>query len=91
MIKISNKETHVFIKDEQTFTSISKKKVANLHQIFTTKKLTSQMADQIDELYSANLEVTRLDFDKGFMFIRLKRGSYRDVVRAIKTVLYGER
>lgn len=91
MITILNKETHVFIKNEKTFTAISKKKVHDQHQIFTTMKLTPQMADQIDQLYSANIEVNQVNLEKGFLFIRIKKGTYRDIVRAVKTVLYGER
>lgn len=91
MITMLDKETHVFLKKEGSFTSISKRKIKGTHQVFTTDKLTSEMADQINCLFGANLEVVRVNFEKGFILIRLKQGgSYKDIVRSIKTVLYGE-
>ncbi|MDD2245342.1 MAG: hypothetical protein PHR13_12140 [Dysgonamonadaceae bacterium] len=91
MLKELSKETHVFLKTEDSFTSISKRPRNNKYQVFTTKKITSQMGDDINNLYGANLEVTRINFDQGFIIIRLKnKSTYRHIVKAIKSVLYGK-
>ena len=91
MITMLDKETHVFLKKEGSFTSISKRKNRGTHQVYTTEKLTSEMADQINSLFGANLEVVRVHFEKGFILIKLKPGgAYKNIVQAIKTVLYGE-
>lgn len=91
MFRESDKETHVFLESGDSFTSIAKQKIKGVHQVFTTEKLTSRMADQINKLYNANLEVTRVNFEKGFMFIKLKRKStYKHIVEAVKTVLHGQ-
>jgi len=91
MLTELNKETHVFLKNDDSFTTISKRPTDENYQVFTTKKITSQMADDINSLYSANLEVTRINFDQGFLIIRLKnKSSYRHIVKAVKTVLYGK-
>lgn len=90
-MKQIDKETHVFLKDEDSFTSIAKRNCKGLHQVFTSIKLTYQMADQINNLFSANLEVKRINVEQGFLLIKLKRGStYMSIVRAVKSVLYGE-
>lgn len=90
-MNVIDKSTHVFLKDKESFTSISKRKFRGVYQVFTTIKLTSQMADQINELYSANLEVVRVNFKDGFLLIKLKeKSTYKHIVKAIKTVLYGE-
>lgn len=91
MLTQINKETHVFLKDEGSFTSISKRKMKGVYQVYTTKKITSLMADQIDQLFKANMRVQRINFDQGFILVKLLEGSsYHDIVRAIKTVLYGQ-
>lgn len=91
MMEIKDKSTHVFLKTEDNFTSIAKKKFKGVYQVFTTIKLTSQMADQINSLYSANLEVVRINFKDGFLLIKLKeKSTYKNIVKAIKTVIYGE-
>lgn len=92
MLTQINKETHVFLKDENSFTSISKRKMKGVYQVYTSLAITSQMADQIDQLFKANLQVQRINFDQGFILVRLLDGSsYHDIVRAIKTVMYGHR
>lgn len=49
------------------------------------------MADDINNLYGANLEVTRINFDQGFLIIKLKnKSTYKHIVKAIKSVLYGK-
>lgn len=91
MLKELNKETHVFLKTENTFTTISKRPIKNKYQVFTTIKLTTQIADDINKLYSANLEVIRINFEQGFLIIKLKKkSSYKHIVKAVKSVLYGE-
>jgi len=91
MFKELNKETHVFLKTEDSFTAIAKRPVNNKYQVFTTEKITTQLADDINKLYGANLEVTRINFDQGFIIIRLKnKSTYRHIVKAIKSVLYGK-
>lgn len=91
MLTQINKETHVFLKDEKSFTSISKRKMKGVYQVYTSLNITSQMADQIDQLFKSNLQVQRINFDQGFILVRLLDGSsYLDIVRAIKTVLYGQ-
>lgn len=88
---ILDKSTHVFLKEEDSFTSIAKKKFKGVYQVYTTKKLTSQMADQINDLYAANLEVVRINFKDGFLLIKLKeKSTYKHIVKAIKTVIYGK-
>lgn len=90
MLTLLDKETHVFLKTEKSFTTIAKRKRKGTYQVFTTIKLESSMADQMNELFESNLEVTRVNFIKGFLFIKLKEGSsYMHIVRAIKTVIYG--
>ena len=90
-MKQIDKETHVFLKDEKSFTSIAKRDCKGVHQVYTDKPLTYQMADQINNLFSANMEVKRVNVEKGFLLIKLKRGyTYMSIVRAIKSVLYGE-
>src|SRR5690554_2147278 len=85
------KSTYVFLKTKDSFTTISKMPVRNKYQVFTTKKITSQMADDINRLYGANLEVTRINFDQGFLIIKLKnKSTYKHIVKAIKSVLYGK-
>lgn len=85
------KSTYVFLKTKDSFTTISKRPVRNKYQVFTTKKITSRMADDINKLYRANLEVTRINFEQGFLIIRLKeKSTYRHIVKAVKTVLYGQ-
>lgn len=85
-----NKETHVFIKTEDSFTSIEKKTSRKgLHQVFTTKKIKISDADAIESLYPFELTVERINTDKGFILIRVKNGTdYRKIVSAIKTVYY---
>jgi len=91
MFQQIEKETHVFLKTEDSFTSISKKKFKGVYQVYTTIKLTSQIADQINDLYRKNLEVIRINLKDGFLLIRLKeKSSYNHIVKAIKTVLYGQ-
>lgn len=90
-MKQIDKETHVFLKETDSFTSIAKRKLKGVYQVYTNKKLTPEIADQIDNLFRANLEVRRINFDQGFILIKLHAGStYHDIVRAIKTILYGE-
>lgn len=91
MLTELNKETHVFLKTDDSFTTISKRPTDENYQVFTTKELTTQMADDINKLYGANLEVTRINFDQGFLIIKLKKKStYKHIVKAVKTVLYGK-
>ncbi|MDD2300457.1 MAG: hypothetical protein PHQ67_11235 [Fermentimonas sp.] len=91
MLTELNKGTHVFLKTDDSFTTISKHPVDENYQVFTTKKVTSRMADDINKLYRANLEVTRINFEQGFLIIRLKeKSTYRHIVKAVKTVLYGQ-
>lgn len=91
MLKELSKETHVFLKTEDSFTAIAKRPVDNRYQVFTTKIITTHTADDINILYGANLEVTRINFEQGFLIIKLKsKSSYRHIVKAIKSVLYGK-
>jgi hypothetical protein len=91
MLKELSKETYVFLKTKDSFTTIAKRPVDDKYQVFTTKKITSQMADDINNLYGANLEVTRINFDQGFLIIKLKnKSTYKHIVKAIKSVLYGK-
>lgn len=91
MLKELSKETHVFLKTEDSFTAIAKRPVDNRYQVFTTKIITTHIADDINLLYGANLEVTRINFEQGFLIIKLKsKSSYRHIVKAIKSVLYGK-
>lgn len=86
-----DKGTHVFLKNAESFTSISKREIDGNYQVFTTEKISTQTADEINELFGANLEVTRLNFEQGFLIFRLKRKStYKHIVKAIKTVIYGK-
>ncbi|MEA4918119.1 hypothetical protein SDC9_136059 [bioreactor metagenome] len=91
MFKQTEKETHVFLEDGRSFTSIAKKKFKGVYQVYTTIKLTGQMADQINDLYGAHLKVVRINFRDGFLLMKLKeKSTYRHIVKAIKTVLYGQ-
>lgn len=91
MVKELSKETHVFLKTEDSFTAIAKRPVNNKYQVFTNKKISARTADDINLLYGANLEVTRINFEQGFLIFRLKeKSTYRHIVKAIKSVLYGK-
>ena len=89
MVTILNKSTHVFIKDENSFTAIDKKQVKGVHQIYTNRQLAASDADAIEKLFGAELEVARINMEKGFLFIQLKEGAtFKSIENAIKTVLY---
>ncbi len=89
MPQIINKETHVFLKSERSFTSISKRPVKGKYQLFTNEKLTPGIADTIEMLWP-EITVERINFEKGFMFFSLKKGyDYNSIVQALKLTLYG--
>ena len=89
MITILNKETHVFLKDADSFTTVAKKPdVKGRYQVFTTKKLYTPYADDIERLYK-EITVQRIDIERGFILIKLQKGyNYNSIVSAVKTVLY---
>jgi hypothetical protein len=90
-LKIQYKETHVFIKDENSFTAIGKKPNAKgNYQVFTTKPLKASNADDLERL-NDEITVKEINIEKGFIFIRLKKGfNYNSIVSAIKTALYAQ-
>lgn len=89
MLKVLIKQSHVFVKDEKTFTSFPKTQKNGKIALFTTVKLLSRHADAINYLFPNRLEVERINFEKGFMYIKLTyKGSYLDVIEAVKIVLY---
>ena len=91
MLKTIIKQTHVFVKDEKTFTSFPKNPKNGKIALFTSVKLLSRHADEINELFKNRLEVTRINFEKGFMYFKLKeKGSYLDIITAVKLVLHEE-
>lgn len=89
MPKIINKETHVFLKTEDSFTAISKRKTKGVYQAFTNLRLTPGIADTIERLFP-ELTVKEINFEKGFIFFKIaKEKDYRSIVQALKLVLYG--
>ena len=87
-VTILSKETHVFLKDEDSFTTVAKKPDSKgIYQVFTTRKLDAAHADEM-ELYK-EITVERIDKERGFILIKLQKGyNYNSIVSAVKTILY---
>jgi len=89
MPQIIDKETHVFIKDENSFTSVAKRPIKGKYQVFTNAKLSPYLADLI-EIVHPEITVKEINFEKGFLFLELNnKSNFNSIVEAIKKTIYG--
>lgn len=73
-MKIIYKKTHVIIDDNSDFTSIKKRNEEGEYTVFTTKKMTAIVADEI-EGHEEELKVLHIDYDNGFVKIKSSKGN----------------
>lgn len=86
MIEITCTKQSTYIKTEEGFSTISRKKKNGVYSIYTMQPLKAQHADMLDK---RGLEVVDINFQKGLItFIRLNEMDYHEMIEHICDVLY---